>query len=88
VISRNICDLEDKGVVSKAEGDELSVSNNGTSAFKALVKETRKQSRDVSSTRIEHKRKKKTGCAFLQTPLIPCSGRTPDDHHKRGDPII
>jgi small GTP-binding protein len=55
VICGNKCDLEDKRVVSKAEGDELASKLNATffetsalaninieNAFKALVKETRK----------------------------------------------
>jgi small GTP-binding protein len=83
VICGNKCDLEDKRVVSKAEGEELAAKLTSTffetsalaninieNAFKALVKETRKQSAPSggsSSTGGESKPKKakKGGCDLL-----------------------
>jgi small GTP-binding protein len=83
VICGNKCDLEDKRVVSKAEGEELAAKLSATffetsalaninieNAFKALVKETRKQSGGGSaassgSEAAPKKAKKKGGCALL-----------------------
>jgi small GTP-binding protein len=84
VICGNKCDLEEKRVVSKAEGEELAsklaaqfyetsalANINIENAFRALVKETRKQSGGGSSAPAAggdgggKKAKKKGGCALL-----------------------
>jgi small GTP-binding protein len=83
VICGNKCDLEEKRVVSKAEGEELAsklsaiffetsalANINIENAFKALVKETKKQGAPSASSAsgggdTAAKKKKKGGCALL-----------------------
>jgi GTPase SAR1 family protein len=83
VICGNKCDLEDKRVVSKTEGEELAAKLQATffetsalaninieNAFRALVKETRKQGSSASTGTTAGdagaaKKKKKGGCVLL-----------------------
>jgi small GTP-binding protein len=83
VICGNKCDLEDKRVVSKTEGEELAAklsaiffetsalaNINIENAFRALVKETRKQGQSSGgssggSSDSAPKPKKKGGCCLL-----------------------
>jgi small GTP-binding protein len=83
VICGNKCDLEDKRVVSKAEGEELAAKLAATffetsalaninieNAFRALVKETRKQGAPIAAAggggdAPAKKKKKGGGCALL-----------------------
>ncbi|OHS93325.1 Ras-like protein rasD [Tritrichomonas foetus] len=81
VICGNKCDLEDKRVVSKAEGEELATKLNATffetsalanihieDSFSALVKEIRKQQQPAASAdpkKVEKEKKKKKGCLLI-----------------------
>jgi small GTP-binding protein len=83
VVCGNKCDLEDKRVVSKTEGEELAAKLQATffetsalaninieNAFRALVKETRKQGSSASAGSSTGdagaaKPKKKGGCILL-----------------------